>query len=305
MDPYHSLPIERYFYQFQADDSYDYNLPSSKILASMPLYAKTVGHWVQGEKYFTERSHSVDFLLLYTLRGKGVVRYQSHNLILPPNHMVLVDCDRYHHYYTCGDLWDLYFMQLSGVCARTYYNLLYPDNSFCSVPFFNASLMQSTVCNLIDTAALPAEISALRNALLVTQIMTECIETARKNAQKATYPAWIFSALEYIHSQYSTKIYISELAKTYHISESLFTKSFKKILGMTPTEYILSTRLKEAMSLLINTTDSIEEIAYRTGFSTPSLFSQKFKEALSVSPSVYRRQNQKANFDYQNGSITP
>ena len=305
MDNSLSLPTERYFYQFRIDDSYDYVLPTSEILASMPLYANTVGHWVQGEKYFTERNHSIDFLLLYTLRGKGVVKYQNHNLILSPNHMVLIDCSRYHHYYTCGDLWDLYFMQLNGVCMNTYYNLLYPDDSFYPVPFFNAGFMQSTVCNLIDTANLPEEISALRNALLVTQIMTECIETARKNAQKAAYPAWIFSALEYIHSQYSTKIYISELAKTYHISESLFTKSFKKILGITPTEYILSTRLKEAMSLLINTTDSIEEIAYRTGFSTPSLFSQKFKEALSVSPSVYRRQNQKAKFEYENGRVTP
>lgn len=69
-------------------------------------------------------------------------------------------------------------------------------------------------------------------------------------------------------------------------------RKLKHLTGMTATEFIKSYRLKKAVQILLESGKSISEVAYETGFSTPSYFTKCFKEHFKVSPSKYI-QNQK------------
>jgi len=56
---------------------------------------------------------------------------------------------------------------------------------------------------------------------------------------------------------------------------------------LCPNELVRIIRLKASEQLLITTEKSISEIAYDTGFSSPSYFTKCFKEYFNESPTEY------------------
>jgi len=87
---------------------------------------------------------------------------------------------------------------------------------------------------------------------------------------------------------------------TYHVSESMqelpfspayVRSAFRKQYGMTPVQYLRNTRLKHAVSLfyICDTSLSITEIAYLSGFSDPLYFSKCFRQFYGISPQEYRQ----------------
>uniref|UniRef100_UPI002631CB41 helix-turn-helix domain-containing protein n=1 Tax=uncultured Aquimarina sp. TaxID=575652 RepID=UPI002631CB41 len=57
------------------------------------------------------------------------------------------------------------------------------------------------------------------------------------------------------------------------------------ITNKSPNQLISSVRLQYAKELLLDQENTVAEIAFRTGFSSPSYFSKCFKKEFSVSPS--------------------
>ena len=96
-------------------------------------------------------------------------------------------------------------------------------------------------------------------------------------------------AMNRIHSNYHSGIYISDLAKTCKISERYLRKLFEVHLESTPQEYCNNLRINKSVELLADRTIPIKEIAYRVGYSTPQYFSRMFKEKYGFSPQVFRR----------------
>lgn len=66
------------------------------------------------------------------------------------------------------------------------------------------------------------------------------------------------------------------------------SRSVKKYLGITITDYINDLRVNYASNILINTNIPIIDICYNCGFQSISYFYRVFKEKNSVSPSVFR-----------------
>ena len=70
----------------------------------------------------------------------------------------------------------------------------------------------------------------------------------------------------------------------------LFTK-LKAITGQTPSDLIMTIRLKRAAYLLKNNPElNISEISDRTGFSFPKYFIKCFKKKYHVTPQAYRKE---------------
>ncbi len=105
--------------------------------------------------------------------------------------------------------------------------------------------------------------------------------------------ARIKKMLSLIRENYSEKITAAMLADAVHISERECYRVFRKILGITPGEFLVSIRLQKAQELLWNTDQSILEIALETGFGTGSYFCKIFKENHHITPNQYRRLKRK------------
>ncbi|MBR3796310.1 MAG: helix-turn-helix domain-containing protein [Clostridia bacterium] len=96
-------------------------------------------------------------------------------------------------------------------------------------------------------------------------------------------------ALAYVYEHYKEAIQIADLARSCSMSESYFRKQFLKIMGLSPMEHVNRYRIHRAMNLLRTTSDPIQNIAVRAGFSSIAAFNRNFKQFSGLSPSEWRR----------------
>lgn len=93
---------------------------------------------------------------------------------------------------------------------------------------------------------------------------------------------------DYIDAQYQEDITAREMANYCNMSYSYFSRMFKRIMKKSFKEYLNYVRISNAEKLLINTNDTITEIALETGFTTSSYFISQFKALKNISPKQYR-----------------
>ncbi len=78
---------------------------------------------------------------------------------------------------------------------------------------------------------------------------------------------------------------VNILCKEIGVSERQLQRKLKVIINKSPNQLISSIRLNKAKELILSKKNTISEIAFQTGFSSPSYFSKCFKKAFEVSPS--------------------
>jgi AraC-like DNA-binding protein len=85
---------------------------------------------------------------------------------------------------------------------------------------------------------------------------------------------------------------VSELAGAVFRSRSHFTRTFRRIYGVSPASFVKSTKLLKARSLLQTTSMSIGEICSILGYSTTQYFSRQYKSYFATTPGEDRRRAQ-------------
>ena len=80
-------------------------------------------------------------------------------------------------------------------------------------------------------------------------------------------------------------------SKQLNLSSGYFTDLLKKETGKTTKEFIQIEVLDKAKYKLLNSNDSINEIAYSLGFEYPQYFSRLFKSKTGMTPIKYRQLN--------------
>jgi len=96
-------------------------------------------------------------------------------------------------------------------------------------------------------------------------------------------------AIQYFNANYMNNINIEKYAAENHMSLCWFIRSFKKHIGVTPRQHIISARITHAQSLLENTEMSISEISSTVGYDDSRYFCRIFKKQTGFSPLEYRK----------------
>jgi AraC-like DNA-binding protein len=99
----------------------------------------------------------------------------------------------------------------------------------------------------------------------------------------------LLPVLTFIQNHLGGKITRPMLAAKVALSETHFHTFFKKTMGVAPMEYVRRRRMQKAQQLLLQTTDSIAQVAAQVGFDDPFHFSRQFRAAFSLSPTEYRQ----------------
>lgn len=89
-------------------------------------------------------------------------------------------------------------------------------------------------------------------------------------------------AITYIHTNYSEKLKLNELAKICNMSESNFCALFKKVYSKSAYQYVLSYRISMASIDLTEGFKKLETVAIDNGFPTLSCFVRKFKDEMKA-----------------------
>lgn len=83
---------------------------------------------------------------------------------------------------------------------------------------------------------------------------------------------------------------VERLAAVSGVSEAHFARSFKQAFGIPPHRYLLTRRIEQATTLLRDTSLSITEIAFVTGWESLGTFGRIFRDITGQSPGAMRRE---------------
>jgi AraC-like DNA-binding protein len=104
----------------------------------------------------------------------------------------------------------------------------------------------------------------------------------------------ISQAVRRIEATSTEALPLATLAGEAGINPYRFLRLFKRVVGMTPHQYVLRVRLHRAALRLRRSRDPVLTIAVEEGFNDLSTFVRRFRRVMGVSPRVYRMDPRRA-----------
>jgi AraC family transcriptional regulator len=94
--------------------------------------------------------------------------------------------------------------------------------------------------------------------------------------------------IEEEHEPLDEPLSLTGLARGVAMSPYHFLRTFRQVVGMTPHQFVLRTRLHRAAVHLRASDASVSAIAFDAGFNDLSTFNRRFRRVIGASPSAYR-----------------
>ena len=144
--------------------------------------------------------------------------------------------------------------------------------------YFFEEIMKSCLSN--D----PAE--KLRGNALLMQLLYALYSD--QNSEKVSSGA-VQRCKKYMEENYTEEITLQTLGELTGYSHIHIMRLFKREVGVTPHQWLTEIRINHAKAWLSDGNATLEEIAERCGFSSPSHFKILFKNVTGFTPGAYRR----------------
>ena len=150
------------------------------------------------------------------------------------------------------------------------------------------------------------EYFAVYYELYLKQLFVEifkCINTK----MDTRYNRYIQYVLSFIQKNYGNDITVKQLAENLNLSPVYLNTVFKKEIGVSVQEHLISVRIKKAQNLLVEQTLTVGAIAKKVGYKTLRSFEVAFLKRVGVSPTEYQKNHKPNGFvlwkHHQDGSI--
>lgn len=196
-------------------------------------------------------------------------------------------CIRFDPEELCGSLCDSFAVPLIAASA--------PD----AIPL-HGKRWTGEVCALMNELAevyARADIGyELRMQIILLQIWLLIYENCRAEEDEAKYTSFsekqrIETLCGFINNNYAEKISLSDIANSAHISNGECCRIFKRLLNMTPFQYLVHVRLAKSAEFLTDTDYSISQIAQHVGFCSSSYYTKCFRKEYGCVPLKYRQRS--------------
>ena len=168
-------------------------------------------------------------------------------------------------------------------------------------------MTDATRRDLADDAARAIDISDRQRLLLKTGALQDAILSSANFSSIATDENGVIQLLnvgaermlgwaahevvnritDQLAEPHSASAWAAELG----MSESRFSRFFRKATGNTFTDFVNRVRISRACQLLMDTDQQITHICYEVGFNSVANFNRRFLEIKGIKPSDFRRQS--------------
>lgn len=134
------------------------------------------------------------------------------------------------------------------------------------------------------------ELLSILHELSMSRDMQTLSSSIFSNKEPSYQEGRIQEVQDYISQNFRKNITVAEIAKLVSMTEPSFCRFFKSKTGITFVDCLLDFRLGHAARQLINTSESVAEIAYSCGFNNISNFNRLFKKKKGCTPKEYREE---------------
>lgn len=246
-----------------------------------------------------------EFELNFILNAEGIKRVVGDHISIIKNlELVLVGPNLQHgwfnHQCTCDsiteitiqfhrDLFDKKFLQRNQMSnIRTMFEKSLRGISFSedTIRGLMPRIMELQKKNGFDSVL---ELISILNELSISPGQTTLSEMAFKNAETINYNSRrIETIMHYLNVNFGNEVTLGKAAKLVSMSDVAFSRFFKARTGKNFIDALNEIRLGNASRMLIDTTHSINEIAFKCGFNNISNFNRVFKKKKKCTPKEFR-----------------
>jgi len=128
---------------------------------------------------------------------------------------------------------------------------------------------------------------SLTTALMAALFGSHDVSTRIKNGGLARWQ--LKRVLEFLEARLAEDIGLEELAQLAGLSQSQFARAFKASTGLPPYKWRLHNRIKRAQEMLLNSSNSLSEIALYYGFADQSHFTKAFRRVTGTTPANWKQ----------------
>lgn len=108
--------------------------------------------------------------------------------------------------------------------------------------------------------------------------------------QKGGLAPWQLKRVKaYIDRALRQTITVEDLARLVRLSAGHFCRAFKTSVGETPHAFIVRTRIRRAQTLMLDTNDTLSQIACACGLTDQAHLTRLFRRVAGTTPMAWRR----------------
>jgi AraC family transcriptional regulator of arabinose operon len=272
-----------------AADLYDPAMHREETAAPPPDLLVT-GHFREVLGYAVYRRHGTgNWLITYTLSGQGVYRQPGLTVHAHPGDIVLLGPDALHDYAVPpGGAWEFLWAHFHPR----------PDwLSWWRLPEVGHSLYLATLSPSARLRAGQAFLTLhadactnhpFRREFALNGLEQVLLLAARERVTPRPLDPRVQRVIDLVSTDLAAPHTLCTLAWTLALSPSRLAHLFKREVGMSVGQMVLSLRLQQATRLLMFTTRDVGDIAADVGFSSPFYFSRQFHCRYGMSPRAFR-----------------
>ncbi|AVH71101.1 helix-turn-helix domain-containing protein [Nostoc sp. 'Lobaria pulmonaria (5183) cyanobiont'] len=138
------------------------------------------------------------------------------------------------------------------------------------------------------------EVSITENGLVNVQLAHEkfstITESKKSNTQESIFPSIprLREVFEFIEVNYHQSIRLKEVAQAVGYSSAYLTDLVRRLTGKTVNNWIIERRIAAASTLLLETNESVYEIALKVGYQNINHFYCQFRNYYKNTPRAWR-----------------
>lgn len=236
---------------------------------------------------------TMEAVLLYCIKGSFKAKISGHACEFFENDIVVVNANEPYEIVMSDD---------AAVCRIVMdYGMLVQEAGGGAVNFCCNSRENSGVSydelrhileRLVEEYALGAAQNFRKKELfyrLLVCLMNRYVREFRSKTELLMEDALIARTLSYISENLTSNVTLKAAAALNFMSESAFSKYFKRNMGINFSEYVGQMRMERARQALKYTRRTMTQIAQDCGYSNASVFTKAFRQTQGCTPSAYRQ----------------
>lgn len=256
-----------------------FHFPSSFAVDNLP-------HLIWSDDYLCDPSYRVKrdyvdcFEILNVISGKLELKHDGKEYTAGEGDVVFIDLHNPHCYRALETVRIQQYL-INGDPLKAYSHLL---GGYGSV--FKKDSRMSYQLTCLQNEAMRQVPNDHSIACIILGLISSLILSAD---QEKTDP--VQQARYYIADHYKEDISLDDIARSVSLSKYYFSRQFEKEMGITPWKYLIETRIRNSIHMLLNTWMTVDEIAVSCGFSDATHFIRTFKKITGDTPGTFRRKN--------------
>jgi len=249
--------------------------------------------------FYINRKCFQNYLIMYTIEGQLQCFQNEENIVVDPGEAVLLDLHEPHKYYfTEGVPARIAWVHINGAPAVITMEKIKQNHSLPikieepRILELLLSLYEISDCIEQDIFRQSEICYSLLAVFLKKQLCDADTDRGADKLQNAEQELFSRRIWHYISHNLHREITLNDLAKEAALSKYHFARKFRDVFGTSPIQFVTEEKIRQAKYQLVNTRESIFEIAESLGFADSRYFSKVFKQFEGITPTEYRESGQ-------------